>query len=160
RSPGSRLRQRTCGGSWDAADHGPRGRIDDDFVDAARARERNLPVAHIAQHELRRAFLRRTPAAAPAGLVADDVPGPQRERDLRAEFARLAVGIENVISLASFLAAVESPWTPTVAVGEDREADLVVVELVVPAQPESTAMFPWTIGILDQLVAQDADRVV
>ena len=61
--------------------------VDDHLVDLVGALERDLALAHVAQHEGGVALRGRAEAAATAGLVADDVSRLQRHRGLRAELA-------------------------------------------------------------------------
>ena len=111
------------------------------------------------EHLRRVALERRAVAAAAGRLHADDVARRKLERVLRAQFARLAIRVEDVARLLPGSAAEQPVRAPLVAVGKDRERDRVL-ERVVASQPEAAAVPARPFGLLDQLVARDPHRVV
>ena len=82
-----------------------------------RAPRRFSPRARRAAPERGRVLRGGPVSAAAAGLVADDVAGLQVHGGLRAEFPGLAVGVQDVVRLASVLSAEQPPRSPT---GPDR----------------------------------------
>src|SRR5262249_14509775 len=104
--------------------------------------------------------MRGAKAAAAARAVADYVAWAHVQRHLGAQPVRVPIRVEDVLGDTAGLPAEESPRTSPISVGQNREGGRPLWKEVVLAEAQSAPELARALGVRDQLVPQDAHRVV
>src|SRR5262249_54691262 len=101
------------------------------------------------------------PAARPGLLVPEDLTPLHRHGELGWQEARLTLrGDEEVLRCAPGLAALEAIRAKRAPIGADLERGFRFDEPVVTPKAHAAAVLPGAAGVLDELEAEDLDRML